>query len=227
MCSYQLLFAHWTNGLAKWLKYVNIFWVQPVPYVMVLCWFLKSQQIYMATRISGVQLVRRICSQDYASDATASSVSQDLWQILYSGVILLCTCTMMVLENIREKWSASLQRQEGICFWFNPITVPCESDSEKGALLLSVHPLSLSIVATNGWFVLCHIYSPSYVLHLCLGTCMIATFLKLRKVKIKNFTVLKPRIFFLLQTSGSFIPQWKLLCLCHKSLLKLRDMMRQ
>lgn len=45
---------------------------------------------------------------------------------------------------------------------------------------------------------------------LCLGSCMISAFLNLRKIKIKNFTVLKPHVFFcyrslaVLLLSGSY-----------------------
>lgn len=64
----------------------------------------------------------------------------------------------------------------------------------------------------------------------CLGCCTISAFPNLRKMQIKSFTVLKPPFFspffFLLQISGSFIPQWKpLCCLCHRSLFKFRGVM--
>lgn len=146
-------------------------------------WFLEEQRFHMATRISGVRVARRVCRQDYAADSTSSSAERDLWQILYSGVILLCV--MVVLGNIREKWSASSQGWEGGWVWFNPRIwfnpIPRESDSGEGAAscyFLSVHlppstaldyscGLSLAIfillpLFSTPWFLLSLLYNISF-----------------------------------------------------------------
>lgn len=103
-------------------------------------WFLEEQCFHMATRISGVRVARRVCRQDYAADSTSSSAERDLWQILYSGVILLC---VMVLGNIREKWSASSQGWEG--GWFGSILSPVSQIRERVLQLLFLVCSSVTI----------------------------------------------------------------------------------
>lgn len=148
MCSSQLLLylTPWTNELSEWLKYVAVFpvWKGLVPG----SWRSSSSSSTWQQGFSGVWVARRIWGQDYAADSTSSSARRDLWQILYSAVILLCV--MVALGNIREKWSASSQgwerEREGGWGWFSPRIwfnpLPCESDSGEGAAScysLSVH----------------------------------------------------------------------------------------
>lgn len=196
MCSSQLL-NKWTCQVAEICCCIlSVEWAH--------AWFLEQQQLHMATRISGERVARRIWGQGYAADSTSSSAERDLWQILYSAVILLCM--MVVLGNIREKWSASSQGWEGGWVWFsaricfNPI--PRESDSGEGAA--SCYFLSVHLPPSTTPDYSCHksvvyplpylFFSPSLPPP---GFCLGSTFPSLRKTQIKSFTVLKSPFLFI------------------------------
>lgn len=191
MCSSQLLCPEQMNSPSGWnmLLYskclqCSVEWAG--------AWFLEQQQFHMATRISGV--ARQIWGQDYAADSTSSSAERDLWQILYSAVILLCV--MVALGNIRQKGSATSQGWEGAWAWFNPRIwfnlFPHESDSGEGAAnsyFLSVHlpPSTTPDYSCHKSVVypLPHLFFPHSLPPpgFCLGSCAISVFPALGKCR--------------------------------------------